>query len=58
METPSDKNLSILVVGAGIAGLAFSIEAHRRGHQVKVLEKREEPGDFGKLHQTGYILRD
>lgn len=53
METPSDKNLSILVVGAGIAGLAFSIEAHRRGHQVKVLEKREEPGDFGKLHQTG-----
>jgi 2-polyprenyl-6-methoxyphenol hydroxylase-like FAD-dependent oxidoreductase len=47
MTTSSDDKVSIIVVGAGIAGLAFSIEAHLRGHNVQIFEKRAEPGDFG-----------
>ncbi|KAK1623871.1 hypothetical protein BDP81DRAFT_465163 [Colletotrichum phormii] len=39
MERLSDSGISILVVGAGIAGLAFAIEAHRQRHSVKVLER-------------------
>ncbi|KAF4872092.1 FAD-dependent monooxygenase fsr3 [Colletotrichum siamense] len=49
MERLPDSGLSVLVVGAGIAGLAFSIEAHRQGHTVKVLEKRANPGDYGEI---------
>lgn len=48
MERLSDSGISILVVGAGIAGLAFAIESHRQGHSVKVLEKRINPGDYGE----------
>jgi glycerol-3-phosphate dehydrogenase len=40
MKICSDKNLPIFVVGAGIAGLAFLIEAHFRGQQIHFLEKR------------------
>ncbi|KAJ0115630.1 FAD-dependent monooxygenase fsr3 [Diaporthe amygdali] len=49
MERLPDSGLSVLVVGAGIAGLAFSIEAYRQGHTVKVLEKRAAPGDYGEI---------
>ncbi|KAJ0304936.1 hypothetical protein COL5a_004422 [Colletotrichum fioriniae] len=49
MERLSDSGISILVVGAGIAGLAFAIESHRQGHSVKVLEKRINPGDYGEI---------
>lgn len=48
MERLPDSGISVLVVGAGIAGLAFSIEAYRQGHTVKILEKRAERGDYGK----------
>jgi 2-polyprenyl-6-methoxyphenol hydroxylase-like FAD-dependent oxidoreductase len=48
MELQIDHQLSVLVVGAGIAGLALSIEADRQGHQVRILEKRQEPGDYGE----------
>jgi 2-polyprenyl-6-methoxyphenol hydroxylase-like FAD-dependent oxidoreductase len=57
MERKSDTGLSVLVVGAGIAGLAFSIEAHRQGHEVKILEKRENPGDYGKPSNAPTMLK-
>lgn len=51
MERLPDSGISVLVVGAGIAGLAFSIEAYRQGHNVKILEKRAAPGDYGKYRK-------
>lgn len=51
MERLPDSGISVLVVGAGIAGLAFSIEACRQGHTVRVLEKRAAPGDYGKYRK-------
>ena len=35
---------SIAVVGAGPAGLAFSVEAAKRGHKVTLIERAEEVG--------------
>ncbi|KAA8648032.1 FAD-dependent oxidoreductase [Aspergillus tanneri] len=40
MEREQDTGISILVVGGGIAGLTFAIEAHRKGHNVRVIEQR------------------
>ncbi|KAJ0367663.1 hypothetical protein COL26b_011189 [Colletotrichum chrysophilum] len=38
--------LDIVVVGHGIAGLVFAIDAKLRGHQVQILEKRPGLDDF------------
>lgn len=34
----------VAVIGAGPSGIAFAIEAHKRGHDVHLYEKREEIG--------------
>lgn len=44
-EPPS--GIDVLVVGAGLAGLGFAIEAHRKGHNVKILERRPDTNDYG-----------
>ncbi|KAL5611353.1 hypothetical protein FOBRF1_007470 [Fusarium oxysporum] len=44
-EPPS--GIDVLVVGAGLAGLGFSIEAYRKGHNVKILERRPDTNDYG-----------
>lgn len=48
MERQPDTGISILVVGGGIAGLTFAIEAHRKGHTVQVIERRPEGETSGK----------
>ena len=40
MERAQPTNISIIVAGAGIAGLTFAIEAHRKGHNVRLFERR------------------
>jgi heterodisulfide reductase subunit A-like polyferredoxin len=45
MEPEPNTGISILVVGAGIAGLTFAIEACRKGHNVRVIERRRQ-GDY------------
>jgi 2-polyprenyl-6-methoxyphenol hydroxylase-like FAD-dependent oxidoreductase len=45
MEPEPNTGISILVVGAGIAGLTFAIEAYRKGHNVRVIERRRQ-GDY------------
>ncbi|KAL0934512.1 uncharacterized protein CTRU02_211311 [Colletotrichum truncatum] len=58
MERKTDTGISILVVGGGIAGLTFSIEAYRQGHHVRVIERRDEAKDFGEfIVITGSALR-
>lgn len=39
MERYPSSGLDVLVVGGGLGGLTFAIEAHRKGHCVRV-EKR------------------
>ncbi|KAH7232479.1 maackiain detoxification [Fusarium solani] len=43
------SGVSVLVVGGGIAGLAFAIEAYRKGHEVKIIERRPDINDYGDL---------
>ncbi len=45
----------ILVIGAGLGGLATAIRLARAGHAVEVWEKNEEPGGKAKaLHVDGF----
>ncbi|SFM22696.1 phytoene desaturase family protein [Salibacterium qingdaonense] len=43
------KNKSIIVVGAGVAGLASAIRLQHAGYQVSLYEKESMPG--GKMHR-------
>jgi heterodisulfide reductase subunit A-like polyferredoxin len=47
MKRYPSSGLTILVVGGGIAGLSFAIEAYRKGHDVKILERRPDFKDYG-----------
>lgn len=47
MERDPRTGLSILVVGGGIAGLCFAIEAYRKGHNVRVVERRAGLDPYG-----------
>ena len=49
MERAEDTGISILVVGGGIAGLTFAIEAHRKGHNVQIVERRHRRETAGKM---------
>lgn len=53
MERDSPSGLSIIIVGGGIAGLSFAIEAYRKGHQVSVLERRPDFNDYGTPRTLG-----
>lgn len=52
MEKGELTGISILIVGGGIAGLSFAIEAFRKGHDVHVLERRGKGEYFGKKPRT------
>lgn len=47
MKRSPASGVSVLVVGGGIAGLAFSIEAYRKGHEVRVIERRPNCNNYG-----------
>lgn len=47
------KNKTVIVIGAGVAGLATAVSLARSGFKVKVFEKNPEPGG-----RCGRILRD
>ncbi|KXG46427.1 Monooxygenase, FAD-binding [Penicillium griseofulvum] len=49
MERDQNTGISILVVGGGIAGLTFAIEAHRKGHNVRIIERRPDAETFGEM---------
>jgi 2-polyprenyl-6-methoxyphenol hydroxylase-like FAD-dependent oxidoreductase len=54
MDRYPPSGLSILIVGGGIGGLTFAIEAYRKGHEVRVLEKRPNFEGYGKLPSDVY----
>ena len=48
---------SVIVIGAGIGGLAVAARLTRQGHQVTVFEKHAEPGGRTfKLERDGYYF--
>ncbi|CAI6088188.1 unnamed protein product [Clonostachys chloroleuca] len=49
MERYAPSGIKILIVGGGIAGLGFAIEAYRKGHEVSILERRPDFNDYGDL---------
>jgi monoamine oxidase len=48
MNTPSDKNKTAIVIGAGLAGLSAAYDLHRAGWHATVLEARDRVG--GRVH--------
>ncbi|KAL7622323.1 hypothetical protein AAE478_007827 [Parahypoxylon ruwenzoriense] len=49
MERYPPSGISILIVGSGIAGLGFAIEAYRKGHSVRIVERRLNFHDRGAV---------
>lgn len=48
MERDRETGISILVIGAGIAGLSFAIESYRKGHTVRIVERRSSQESAGE----------
>lgn len=48
----------VLIIGAGLGGLATAIQLARGGHAVEVWEKNEEPGGKAKQLRIGDFLWD
>ncbi|KAH7235412.1 maackiain detoxification [Fusarium tricinctum] len=53
MERYPPSGLSVLVVGGGIAGLGFAIEGYRKGHDIRIVERRPDFHDYGDLISIG-----
>lgn len=49
IERQPPSGLSVLVVGGGIAGLGFAIEAYRKGHETRIIDRRPNFDDYGRL---------
>jgi len=52
----SENNYDCVIAGAGFAGLACATALAHRGFRVRVLEKKQDPGQ--KLRTTGIIVRE
>ena len=55
MKRGKPTGISVLVVGGDIAGLSFAIEAFRKGHDVRVIERRGQGEYYGK-HPVNALL--
>nr|XP_036582071.1 FAD binding domain protein [Colletotrichum truncatum]KAF6790628.1 FAD binding domain protein [Colletotrichum truncatum] len=49
MKRDKETGIDVLICGGGLAGLSFAIEAYRKGHNVRILEKRPDLDDFGDI---------
>src|SRR5690349_9424993 len=48
MNSPLNQDKTVIIIGAGLAGLSAAYDLHRAGWQVTVLEARERVG--GRVH--------
>jgi 2-polyprenyl-6-methoxyphenol hydroxylase-like FAD-dependent oxidoreductase len=48
MDRDRETDIFILVIGAGIAGLSFAIESYRKGHTVRIVERRSSQESAGE----------
>jgi 2-polyprenyl-6-methoxyphenol hydroxylase-like FAD-dependent oxidoreductase len=53
MEREPPTGVDVLVVGGGIGGLTCAIEAYRKGHNVRILERNQEGQYSGKHVEIG-----
>lgn len=58
MEREPETGISVLVIGAGIGGLTFAIEAYRKGHDVRVVERSPEGQYSGPQTSTMWCYVD
>ncbi|RYN46115.1 hypothetical protein AA0118_g12679 [Alternaria tenuissima] len=49
MQRDPPTDIDVLVVGGGIGGLAFAIEAYRKGHTVRVIERNAQGQYSGEI---------
>lgn len=54
----SETSRSVVVLGAGLAGLRAAREVLEQGHSVEILEKLDEPGGMSRSFQIGEFLFD
>ncbi|KAJ4341958.1 hypothetical protein N0V95_007054 [Ascochyta clinopodiicola] len=54
LEREPPTGISVLVVGAGIGGLTFAIEAYRKGHDIQVIERSPE----GQYSGQSLLIKD
>lgn len=47
MERSSSSGIDVLVVGAGIGGLSAAIELWRKGHNVRIIEAKDQVEGIG-----------
>ncbi|KAB8074419.1 hypothetical protein BDV29DRAFT_190994 [Aspergillus leporis] len=48
--------MSILIAGGGIGGLTFAIEAYRKGHDIRILEKRPNFEGYGDEGHASFLF--
>jgi all-trans-retinol 13,14-reductase len=53
VTSASDQTPDFLVVGSGLAGLAFGALMARAGRRVRVLEAHHHPGGYGHTFAFG-----
>ena len=50
------SGISVLIVGAGVAGLSAALECHRKGHSVRLIERSSSPSAAGKPLKEDLII--
>jgi len=48
MKCSTPSGIDMLIVGGGIAGMTLAIESHRKGHNVRLIERRDNFDGLGK----------
>lgn len=55
MERCPPSGIDVLIVGGGLGGMSAAIECHRKGHNVRIIEKRRDFDTFGELYSASYL---
>jgi len=55
---PSENNNDFVILGGGVAGLTFALEASRRGRRVLVLESEDQVGGLARTLRFGEFRFD
>ena len=48
MERYPPSGIDVLIVGGGLGGMSAAIECHRKGHNVRIIERRKDFDTFGR----------
>ena len=48
-------DMDVLIVGGGIGGMSAAIECYRKGHDVRIIEKRRDFDTFGEPQYASWV---